>query len=141
MLSIKSDCVRGFRVNVRVYVERYEIAKFGSSRKVLQTKLKSSTWVADAGIQRAHNGRGCVMSLEQKLDALIARQDHVNPKDVTLEYIRHQRDQKGFYNNVKFDFSTRYGGYVRTNRTVLTPSMVSEVIGMAYGFLASLGRK
>ena len=81
------------------------------------------------------------MSLEEKLDVLIAKQDpNVGPDDVTLEYIRCQRDKEDFYNKIEFDFSTRYGGYVRTNRSVLTPSKANEIVRMAYGFLAGLGR-
>jgi hypothetical protein len=30
-------------------------------------------------------------TLEKKLDALIAQQDHIQPEDVTLEHIREQR--------------------------------------------------
>ena len=87
--------------------------------------------------------RGCVMStLEKKLDALIAQQDHIQPEDVTLEHIREQRDKNPSYAaNVRYDFSTRYGGYVRASARLLTPSQTRDVVRAAYQFLSGFGRK
>ncbi len=80
-------------------------------------------------------------TLEKKLDALIAQQDHIQPEDVTLEHIREQRDKSLEYANAKYDFSTRYGGYVRASARLLTPSQTREVVLAAYKFLGGFARK
>lgn len=71
-------------------------------------------------------------TLEKKLDTLIAQQDNIRPEDVSLEHIRKQRDKNV---NVKYDFSTRYGGYNRRGGRVLTPSQSSAMVDAAYRFL------
>jgi hypothetical protein len=78
-------------------------------------------------------------TLEKKLDALIAQQDHIQPEDVTLEHIREQRDKSPA--EIKYDFSTRYGGYVRASTRLLTPAQTREVVRAAYQFLAGFARK
>jgi hypothetical protein len=77
-------------------------------------------------------------TLEEKLDALIASQDHVRPDEVTLEHIRQVRDQNG---KITYDFSTRYGGFNRRHGKVLTPSQALGIINSAYRFLRRYGRK
>jgi hypothetical protein len=77
-------------------------------------------------------------TLEKKLDALIAQQDHIQPEDVTLEHIRHVRDQNG---KVTYDFSTRYGGFNRRSGKVLTPSQARGIINAAYRFLGRYRRQ
>jgi hypothetical protein len=71
-------------------------------------------------------------SLEKKLDSLIAEQDHIRPEDVTLDYIRKKRDEN---EDVKYDFSTRYGGFNRRNGRVFTPRQAKDLIRNAYVFL------
>jgi len=77
-------------------------------------------------------------TLEDKLDTLIARQDHVRRDEVTLEHIRHVRDQNG---KVTYDFSTRYGGFNRRSGKVLTPSQARGIINAAYRFLGRYRRE
>lgn len=80
----------------------------------------------------------CDMStLEKKLDALIAREDHVQPEDVTLEYIRNQRKKNV---NLKYDFSTQYGGYNHKGEKVLSPAESSALVAAGYRFLALFKR-
>jgi hypothetical protein len=80
----------------------------------------------------------CDMStLEKKLDALIAREDHVQPEDVTLEYIRNQRKKNV---NLKYDFSTQYGGYNHKGEKVLSPAESSALVATGYRFLALFKR-
>jgi hypothetical protein len=76
-------------------------------------------------------------ALEKKLDALIAQQDHIKPEDVTLEHIRNERDKNV---DVKYEFSTRYGGYNRRGGRVLTPSESSNLVQAAYRFLGRFTR-
>jgi hypothetical protein len=76
-------------------------------------------------------------TLEKKLDALIAQQDHVQPEDVTLEHIREQRDKSQSYADAKPDFSTRYGGYVLTSGRLLSRAETTEMVRSAYRFLAT----
>ena len=80
-------------------------------------------------------------TLEKKLDALIAQQDHVQPEDVTLEHIREQRDKSESYANAKLDLSTRYGGYVRTSGRLLSPAETIAMVRAAYRFLASFAKR
>ena len=75
-------------------------------------------------------------TLEKKLVALIAQHDHIQPEDVTLEHIRDQRKTDKSYDNANYDFSTRYGGYVRASRRVLTAAQTREIVRAAYQFLA-----
>jgi hypothetical protein len=75
-------------------------------------------------------------ALEKKLDSLIAEQDHIRPEEVTLEYIRHKRDENP---NTGYDFSTRYGGYNRRGKRVLTSSQSWELVRAAYRFLERFG--
>jgi hypothetical protein len=77
-------------------------------------------------------------TLEDKLDALIASQDHIRPDEVDLEHIRHVRDQN---KEITYDFSTRYGGFNRRNGRVLTPSQARGIINAAYRFLSRYARK
>lgn len=79
-------------------------------------------------------------TLEKKLDALIAQHDHIQPEDVTLEHIRDQRKNDKSYANAKYDFSTRYGGYVRASRRVLTAAQTNDIVRSAYQFLARFSR-
>jgi hypothetical protein len=76
-------------------------------------------------------------TLEEKLDALIARQDRIKPSEVTLEHIRHVRDENKEQN---FDFSTRYGGYNRRGGKVLTSVQSRAVINAAYRLLGQYRR-
>jgi len=62
---------------------------------------------------------------------LIAQQDHIKPEDVTLEHI-HEKRRKNV--DVKYDFSTRYGGYVQSAKRVLTPAQTTEIVKAAYRF-------
>jgi hypothetical protein len=80
-------------------------------------------------------------TLEKKLDVLIAQQDHIQPEDVTLEHIREQRDKNPQYAHAKYDFSTRYGGYVRPGARLLNPAQTRDVVLAAYKFLAGFGHK
>ena len=77
-------------------------------------------------------------TLEKKLDALIAEQDHVQPEDGTLEHIRQKRDQSP---TLVYDFSTRYGGYNKHGGQVLTMAQESEVIRTAYKFLGRFAKR
>jgi hypothetical protein len=73
-------------------------------------------------------------TFEEKLDALIASQDHIRPEDVTLEYIRQQRSQAP---DPALDFSTRYGGYIKGSaQRVLTSTQAKKIVSAAYEFLA-----
>lgn len=76
-------------------------------------------------------------ALEKKLDALIAREDHIRPEDVNLEHIRQCRDKN---DSVTYDFSTKYGGFDRRSAKVLTPAQSTNMIASAYRFLAKFGR-
>lgn len=76
-------------------------------------------------------------SLEKKLDALIAEADQIRPEDVTLEHIRRTRDQD---KNVKYDFSTQYGGFNRRSGRVLTPQQSTDLVASAYRFLGRFSR-
>ena len=75
--------------------------------------------------------------LEKKLDSLIAAQDHIRPEEVTLEHIRKTRDKN---QDIKYDFSTRYGGYNRRGRRVLTIAQSNSLVRSAYQFLSRFGR-
>jgi len=75
--------------------------------------------------------------LERKLDALIAEADHIQPEDVTLEYIRQRRDKN---EDVTYDFSTHYGGFNRRNGKVLSPHQSRDIIAAAYKFLGRFSR-
>jgi hypothetical protein len=75
--------------------------------------------------------------LEQKLNALIAEEDKVQPEDVTLEHIRQTRDRN---EDVKYDFSTQYGGFNRRNGKVLNPHQSRDLIAAAYSFLGRFSR-
>jgi low affinity Fe/Cu permease len=77
-------------------------------------------------------------ALEEKLDALIAKQDHVRPQDVTLEHIRRNRDEKP---TDTYDFSTHYGGYNKRGGRVLTVAQTREAISTAYKFLGTFSKR
>jgi hypothetical protein len=64
--------------------------------------------------------------LERFFQRLIAARDGVRPEDVTEEYIRKQRAAV-VYPNVRFEVSSRYGGYDTTSLQVLTRSEVAAV--------------
>jgi hypothetical protein len=76
--------------------------------------------------------------LEEKLDALIAKQDHVRPQDVTLEHIRQNRKE---HPAEKYDFSTHYGGYNKRGGKVWTAAQTREAISSAYKFLSTFSRR
>jgi len=76
--------------------------------------------------------------LEKKLDSLIAQEDNVRPEDVTLEYIRRMRDCNP---NITYDFTTRYGGYNRRGKRVLTPAQSANIIVAGYRYLSRFGRQ
>ncbi|HTS78572.1 MAG TPA: hypothetical protein VMG40_20345 [Bryobacteraceae bacterium] len=76
-------------------------------------------------------------TLEEKLDVLIAKQDHIKPNEVTLDHIRHLRDENKQEN---FDFSTRYGGYNRRGGRVLTAVQSRAWINAAYRLLGQYRR-
>jgi len=48
--------------------------------------------------------------LETLLTELIAQHDHVRPEDVTLDYIRKQRESK-VTPNLRFEVGSELGGY------------------------------
>jgi hypothetical protein len=77
-------------------------------------------------------------TLEEKLDILIAKQDHVQPEDVTLEYIRQKREEKP---TDKYDFTTYYGGYNKRGGKVLTVAQTREAISRAYQFLGGFSKR
>lgn len=79
-------------------------------------------------------------TFEKKLDDLIAKQDHVSPNEVTLEYIRSRRESD-IYPKANFNFNTKYGGYNRTRLRVLTPARIKASIESAYKFLARFNKK
>lgn len=77
-------------------------------------------------------------ALEDKLDALIAKQDNVRPQDVTLDYIRRNREEKPTDN---YDFSTQYGGYNKRGGKVLTIAQTRDAIASAYRFLGGFSKR
>lgn len=50
-------------------------------------------------------------NLERFVVRLIAEQENVEPDDVTLDYIRRQRDNN-VYPKMRFERSSQYGGYI-----------------------------
>jgi len=77
-------------------------------------------------------------ALEEKLDELIAKQDHIRPQDVTLEYIRRNRKENP---TEKYDFSTHYGGYNKRGGVVLTAAQTRDAISKAYRFLGEFAKR
>jgi hypothetical protein len=65
-------------------------------------------------------------SLETLLQELIAAQDDVRPEDVTLDYIRSQREKR-FYPTVRYETDSRYGGYDSRRLRSLSRNELDEV--------------
>ena len=65
-------------------------------------------------------------SLDTLLRELIAAQDDVRPEEVTLDYIREQREKR-FYPSVRYDTDSRYGGYNSRRLRSLTRDELDEV--------------
>lgn len=58
-------------------------------------------------------------SLAQLLNRLIAEKDRITPEQVTVAYIRHQRE-KLFYGSSRYNISSSYGGHSLIGLTSLT---------------------
>ena len=64
--------------------------------------------------------------LETLFRQLIAAQDDIRPEDVTLDYIRSQRERR-FYPNTRYDTDSRYGGYDSRRLRFLSRNELDEV--------------
>ena len=71
-------------------------------------------------------GRSAQETLEQYLTRLIAAHEGIQPSQVTLEYIRNQRE-KLVYPDTRYDTCSNYGGYRNDGLEVLTRSEVEQL--------------
>ena len=74
--------------------------------------------------------------LEAFLNKRIAELDGIRPEDVTVEYIRAQREQL-YYPGTRLDVGSEYGGYDTTGLEVLTRDEIDERVQSGLGWLAS----
>lgn len=58
-------------------------------------------------------------SLDDLLRKLIAAQEGIDPEQVTVEYIRKQRERR-FYPSTRYSIGSKYGGYDSTGLIFLT---------------------
>jgi len=66
------------------------------------------------------------VSLDELLNHLISFQEGITPGEVTVEYIRDQREKR-FYPKVRYEIGTDYGGYDLTGLTVKTRNEFDEI--------------
>ena len=104
-----------------------------------QTERKQAAAIDVARLERVMNAleRYKDEPLETLFRQLIAAQDGVRPEDVTLDYIRSQREKR-FYPSTRYDTDSRYGGYDSRRLRSLSRNELDEVAAEVNSRLASI---
>jgi len=65
--------------------------------------------------------------LEDLFNGLIAEKDGIQKSEVTVEYIKKQREKK-FYPTTRYNIGTDYGGYDHTGLKFMTRQEIDNLI-------------
>jgi hypothetical protein len=78
---------------------------------------------------------------EEKLDSLlislIAKHDHINASEVTMDYIIEQREKK-FYPVKRYEYGSRFGGYDDIGLYIFTGKELERIDKLAESFLQGI---